>query len=94
MDPLYRNKKINDLSEEEAKTLAFLGPYVCAGVRDMSDVARADPTGLGTVTCFVLDCINRKYAPPTTLQDAPRSSTQRGCTPETPAEQGRETPTA
>ncbi|KAF8647091.1 hypothetical protein AX16_006925 [Volvariella volvacea WC 439] len=79
MDPSYRDKKIIDLSEEEVKTLAFLGPNVAPGVRVMVDKVRANPTRLGDksllVTCFTVDCLNRKYSGPTTLQDAPGSPT-------------------
>ncbi|KAF8486823.1 hypothetical protein DFH94DRAFT_791066 [Russula ochroleuca] len=75
MDPAYRNKKIVDLTEEEARTLAFLGPNVAQGVRDMVDKVRADPTNLGSSTCFMIDCINRRYAPQARPQDTVGSPT-------------------
>ncbi|KAF8325912.1 hypothetical protein F5887DRAFT_1065203 [Amanita rubescens] len=64
MDPAYRNKKIVDLTDEEARTLAFLGQNVAPGVRVMVDKVRADPVSLGSATCFMVDCINRRYSAP------------------------------
>ncbi|EAU85145.1 hypothetical protein CC1G_08118 [Coprinopsis cinerea okayama7 len=75
MDPKYKDKKIIELTEEEVKSLAFLGPNVVRGVRTFVDAARADPGGLGSITCSSLDSMNRKYAAPAAPQDAPVSPT-------------------
>ncbi|ODN84451.1 hypothetical protein L202_00400 [Cryptococcus amylolentus CBS 6039] len=75
MDHSYRNKKIIDLSEEELESLAFLGQNVAPGVRDMVDTVRANPTYLGFVNCFTVDCLNRRYSAPAGPKDAPGSPT-------------------
>ncbi|KAG8810249.1 hypothetical protein FRC19_004654, partial [Serendipita sp. 401] len=59
MDPDYLNKKITDLSVEELITLGFLGENVAPGVKAMVEKVRANPVHLGTVTCFMVDCLNR-----------------------------------
>ncbi|KAF8264968.1 hypothetical protein EI94DRAFT_1699830 [Lactarius quietus] len=48
MDPAYLNKKIVDLTDEEARTLGFLGQNVAPGVRVMVEKVRADPENLGS----------------------------------------------
>ncbi|KAF8259529.1 hypothetical protein EI94DRAFT_1773914 [Lactarius quietus] len=69
MDPAYLNKKIVDLTDEEARTLGFLGQNVAPGVRVMVEKVRADPENLGTTTCFQLDCLNRRYSAQPPRQD-------------------------
>ncbi|KII88088.1 hypothetical protein PLICRDRAFT_698552 [Plicaturopsis crispa FD-325 SS-3] len=81
MDPTYRTKKIVDLIEEEATTLAFLGPNVAPGVRVMVDKVRADPTNLGSSTCFMIDCVNRRYS----AQDPPQDTVASPTLPASPA---------
>ncbi|KAJ7103049.1 hypothetical protein B0H15DRAFT_190719 [Mycena belliarum] len=71
MDPSYKHKKVVDLSDEEFQSLAFLGDNIAPGVRILVDTVRANPTRLGSVTCFAVDCLNRKYAAPAAPQDAP-----------------------
>ncbi|KAH9042942.1 hypothetical protein EDB83DRAFT_2507572 [Lactarius deliciosus] len=73
MDPAYQNKKIVDLSDEELNTL--LGKNVAPGVKAMVEKVRADPVHLGTVTCFMVDCLNRRYSAQTPPQDAVGSPT-------------------
>ncbi|KAH8976621.1 hypothetical protein EDB86DRAFT_2839786 [Lactarius hatsudake] len=78
MDPAYQNKKIVDLSDEELNTLEFLGKNVAPVVKAMVEKVRADPVRLGTVTCFMVDCLNRRYsaqAPPQDAVDSPTSPT-------------------
>ncbi|KAH9043505.1 hypothetical protein EDB83DRAFT_2507533 [Lactarius deliciosus] len=75
MDPAYQNKKIVDLSDEELNTLEFLGKNVAPGVRAMVEKVRADPVRLGTVTCFMVDCLNRRYSAQAPPQDAVGSPT-------------------
>ncbi|KAF8494846.1 hypothetical protein F5888DRAFT_1795001 [Russula emetica] len=75
MDPAYLNKKIVDLSDEELNTLEFLGKNVAPGVKAMVEKVRADPVHLGTVTCFMVDCLNRRYSTQAPPQDAVGSPT-------------------
>ncbi|KAF8973546.1 hypothetical protein BDZ97DRAFT_1912033 [Flammula alnicola] len=75
MDPAYQNKKIVDLTDEELRTLKFLGQNVAPGVRAMVEKVRADPVNLGTVTCFMVDCLNRRYSAQAPPQDAVGSPT-------------------
>ncbi|KAG8805098.1 hypothetical protein FRC18_006880 [Serendipita sp. 400] len=78
MDPDYLNKKIIDLSVEELITLGFLGENVAPGVKAMVEKVRANPVHLGTVTCFMVDCLNRRYsaqAPPQDTAEPLGSST-------------------
>jgi len=75
MDPAYQNKKIIDLTDEELRTLEFLGQNVAPGVRAMVEKVRADPVNLGTVTCFMVDCLNRRYSAQAPPQDAVGSPT-------------------
>ncbi|KAI0258687.1 hypothetical protein BC834DRAFT_926442 [Gloeopeniophorella convolvens] len=79
MDPAYRNKKIVDLTDKELRTLDFLGQNVAPGVRAIVEKVRADPVNLGTVTCFMVDCLNRRYsaqAPPQDAVGSPTSPTE------------------
>ncbi|KAF8876428.1 hypothetical protein CPB84DRAFT_1838678 [Gymnopilus junonius] len=39
------------------------------GVRAIVNTVRANPTRLGSITCFAVDCLNRKYATPAAPQD-------------------------
>ncbi|KAH9912796.1 hypothetical protein B0H21DRAFT_896304, partial [Amylocystis lapponica] len=41
----------------------------------MVDKVRADPTNLGSSTCFMIDCINRRYAAQAPPQDTVASPT-------------------
>ncbi|KAJ7433076.1 hypothetical protein B0H11DRAFT_1889407 [Mycena galericulata] len=61
MDPAYLNKKIVDLSDAELIALGFLGENVAPGVKLLVEQVKADPDRLGTVTCFMVDCVKRKY---------------------------------
>ncbi|EIM82789.1 uncharacterized protein STEHIDRAFT_149180 [Stereum hirsutum FP-91666 SS1] len=74
MDPAYRNKKVVDLTDQECIALGFLGESVAPGIKDIVEKVRADPVRLGTVTCFAVDCLKRRYgtapAPP---KDSPTS---------------------
>ncbi|KAF9555861.1 hypothetical protein CPC08DRAFT_737257 [Agrocybe pediades] len=65
-----RTKKIVELSEEELVTLEFLGDNTLAGVRAIVQKVRADPERLGSVTCFQVDCLKRKYTPQPSAQGA------------------------
>ncbi|KAH9003910.1 hypothetical protein EDB84DRAFT_1573226, partial [Lactarius hengduanensis] len=87
MDPAYQNKKIVDLSDEELNTLEFLGKNVALGVKAMVEKVRADPVHLGTVTCFMVDCLNRRYSAQAPPQDAQRPipSTRSSVTTQTPS---------
>ncbi|KAH9004113.1 hypothetical protein EDB86DRAFT_3062455 [Lactarius hatsudake] len=81
MDPAYQNKKIVDLSDEELNTLEFLGKNVAPGVKAMVEKVRADPVHLGTVTCFMVDCLNRRYSAQAPPQDAVSSPTSPSLSP-------------
>ncbi|KAG6850084.1 hypothetical protein H0H93_001217 [Arthromyces matolae] len=86
MDSTYLKKNIVDLSEEELITLGFLGdselPFhhtrpslthlvdAAPGIKALVEKVMADPAHLGTVTCFMVDCLKRKYASPFSPQDA------------------------
>ncbi|ODN81168.1 hypothetical protein L202_03259 [Cryptococcus amylolentus CBS 6039] len=72
MDPSYMDRKIIDLSEEELTS--FLGPNVAPGVRVIVDEVRANPTYLGFVNCFAVDCLNRRYSVPVGPKNAPVST--------------------
>ncbi|KAG8812983.1 hypothetical protein FRC17_001725 [Serendipita sp. 399] len=63
MDRSYRHKTIVELTEQELITLGFLGHNALPGIKDMVEKIRADPENLGTVTCFQVDCLKRKYTP-------------------------------
>ncbi|KAJ3501099.1 hypothetical protein NLJ89_g9492 [Agrocybe chaxingu] len=54
-------RRIIDVSDEELTTLGFLGPNVAPGVEAMIRKVKANPTHLGNTTCFVADCLRRKY---------------------------------
>ncbi|KAI0033463.1 hypothetical protein K488DRAFT_69863 [Vararia minispora EC-137] len=54
---------------------SYRNKNVAPGVRVMVDKVRANPTHLGFVTCFAVDCLNRRYSAPATPQDAPGSPT-------------------
>ncbi|PPR01659.1 hypothetical protein CVT24_001553 [Panaeolus cyanescens] len=74
MDPAYKYKRIDELTEEECESLAFLGPHVVHFVRSFVEDARASPQRLGGITCGVLDIVNNHYlskAPKAFPQDAP-----------------------
>lgn len=75
MDPAYQNKKIVDLSDEELNTLEFLGKNVAPGVKAMVEKVRTDPVHLGTVTCFMVDCLNRTYSAQAPPQDGSVTNT-------------------
>ncbi|KDR76885.1 hypothetical protein GALMADRAFT_225056 [Galerina marginata CBS 339.88] len=59
MDPAYQNKKIVDLSDAELIALEFLGENVDPAVKYIVDKVKAHPDHLGTVTCFMVDCLKR-----------------------------------
>ncbi|KAF9472389.1 hypothetical protein BDN70DRAFT_909163 [Pholiota conissans] len=61
MDPAYLNKKIVDLSDAELITLGFLGENVAPDVKSIVDAVKANPDRLGTVTCFMVDCLKSMY---------------------------------
>ncbi|GBE84205.1 hypothetical protein SCP_0601830 [Sparassis crispa] len=75
MDPAYQNRKIVNLSDKELRTLNFLGQNVAPGVRAIVDKVKADPVNLGSMTCFMVDCLNRRYSAQPPPQDAVASST-------------------
>ncbi|KAI6143453.1 hypothetical protein BKA82DRAFT_4186199 [Pisolithus tinctorius] len=77
MDREYRSKKIVDLSEQELITLGFLGDNALPGVRDKVQRVRADPVHLGSVNCFQVECLRRKYSaqPPAQGGTVPTSPT-------------------
>ncbi|KAI5804818.1 hypothetical protein DFH27DRAFT_386757 [Peziza echinospora] len=61
MDPKYADKKIADMSEEELVLLGFLGEGVAPGIQDLVRAAKANPRDLGSITCFMADCLKRVY---------------------------------
>ncbi|KAI0287433.1 hypothetical protein BC826DRAFT_1117982 [Russula brevipes] len=69
MDLAYANKKIADLSEEELIRLGFLGEGVAPGIQDLVKKTKANPEYLGSVTCFMADCLTRVYQAEPTAQD-------------------------
>ncbi|KAH7884836.1 hypothetical protein F5I97DRAFT_1938180 [Phlebopus sp. FC_14] len=70
MDPAYLNKKIVDLNDAELIALGFMGENVAPGVKSVIDGVKADPDNLGSVTCFMVDCLRRKAAVQSRSQDA------------------------
>lgn len=80
MDPAYLNKKIVDLSDDELIALGFQGENVAPGIKRMVDKVKADPIHLGTVTCFMVDCLKRRY----TVQASPQDATQSPASPTSP----------
>ncbi|KDR76881.1 hypothetical protein GALMADRAFT_66307 [Galerina marginata CBS 339.88] len=66
MDPAYQNKKVIDLSDAELIALGFQGENVHPEVKDIVDKVRASPEHLGTVTCFMVDCLRRRVNRPPT----------------------------
>ncbi|KAL6298522.1 hypothetical protein BKA93DRAFT_820354 [Sparassis latifolia] len=79
-------KEIVDLSDEELRILNFLGQNVAPGVRAIVDKVKADPVNLGlltyshlfafpAVTCFMVDCLNRRYSAQPPPQDTVASPT-------------------
>ncbi|KAF9479019.1 hypothetical protein BDN70DRAFT_921535 [Pholiota conissans] len=61
MDPAYLNKKIVDLSDAELISFGFLGEDVAPDVKHIVDTVKANPDRLGTVTCFMVDCLKSMY---------------------------------
>ncbi|KAG8698816.1 hypothetical protein FRC11_014143 [Ceratobasidium sp. 423] len=80
MDPAYMNKKIVDLSDEELIKLGFIGDNVAPGVKSIVDGVKADPDNLGSVTCFIVDCLRRKAG----VQASPQDAAQPSATPISP----------
>lgn len=70
MDPAYLNRKIVDLTDAELIALGFLGENVAPGVKRIVDQVKADPSRLGNVTCFMVDCLKRKHPVQAPPQDA------------------------
>ncbi|KAH9846164.1 hypothetical protein C2E23DRAFT_713660, partial [Lenzites betulinus] len=68
---------IIDLSDAELISLGFMGENVSLGLKSMVETVRADPENLGTVTCFMIDCVKRNVLPrdATRLCTSPVSST-------------------
>ncbi|KAF8350664.1 hypothetical protein F5887DRAFT_1209562 [Amanita rubescens] len=60
--------RIADLSEEELIRLGFLGEGVAPGIQDLVKKAKANPKYLGSVTCFMADCLTRVYQAEPTAQ--------------------------
>ncbi|TEB21381.1 hypothetical protein FA13DRAFT_1741957 [Coprinellus micaceus] len=76
MDPEYLTKNIVDLTETELIALGFLGDDAPASVKSMVEEVRADPGHLGTVTCFMVDCLRDQcYRERAAAQDATHPST-------------------
>lgn len=71
MDPAYLHKKIIDLSDAELIALGFLGENVAPDVKHIVDRVKASPRHLGTVTCYMVDCLKRRVQ---AQQDAPQLS--------------------
>ncbi|KAI0044593.1 hypothetical protein FA95DRAFT_1574345 [Auriscalpium vulgare] len=67
MDPAYNTQKIVDLSDTELIALGFQGENVAPEIKRIVDMVRAHPENLGTMTCYMVDCVRRNYqikAPP------------------------------
>ncbi|KAI9432089.1 hypothetical protein H4582DRAFT_2084025 [Lactarius indigo] len=74
MNSAYVDEKIVDLSEEELTCLGFLGEGVAPGIQDHVKV-KANPEYLGSVTCFMVDCLTRVYQAEPTAQDGTKLPT-------------------
>ncbi|KAI0294522.1 hypothetical protein BC826DRAFT_1091605 [Russula brevipes] len=75
----YLNKKVVDLSDAELIALWFLGENVAPGVKCIVDKVRAYPYRLGSVTCFMVDCLKRQ-----SVQAPPQDATQPPASPTSP----------
>ncbi|KAI0044599.1 hypothetical protein FA95DRAFT_1681056 [Auriscalpium vulgare] len=78
MDSAYFHKKIVDLSDAELIALGFQGEDAAPGIKRIVDMVRAHPENLGTMTCYMVDCVRRKYqikARPQVATKPPASST-------------------
>ncbi|KAI9452421.1 hypothetical protein BJY52DRAFT_913793 [Lactarius psammicola] len=80
MDPAYWNRKIVDLTDAELIALGFLGENVTPGVKRIVDQVKANTSHLGNVTCFMVDCLKRKYP----VQAPPQDTTRPPVSPTSP----------
>ncbi|KAI0028007.1 hypothetical protein K488DRAFT_90200 [Vararia minispora EC-137] len=80
MDPTYLKKRIIDLSDAELTALGFMGENVPQGVKDIVAQVKADPNNLGTVTCFMVDCLKRRAE----VQSRSQGTTQSTGSPASP----------
>ncbi|KAK7048021.1 hypothetical protein R3P38DRAFT_1848831 [Favolaschia claudopus] len=72
MDAATMKKKIVDLSDDELTALGFWGDAASPGVIKIVESVKAHRDKLGYVTCFMVDCVRKQYAPPASGQDARR----------------------